>query len=251
MTPGAIDRSVLLAPSMAVAREEAAFLAFLALHGLRPSPDSVALYLTALLDDQHLSGSSLRWKLRQLDRAATLRGEPPPSADRQLRLYLRGLHREASLGPTRNRTPLYVEDVHALVDQIETACLTQARDVALLLLANALPITSRGLAQLAWQDVKFARDGARLTFPDHPYARGPRGITHLRGPAMRPVVEALRELRRQAGPGEGPIFASVAGQHPQIETISSVLRMLPGRAARGRTLYGRVSLRNSRHSLSC
>ena len=218
-----------LAAGEAVAQEQDEFDSFLCRHELVWGPDAVALYLTHRLDDDHPSGTSLRTRLRLLDKASILQGLDPPSRDRHLRLYLRGMHREAALGPVRNRTPLYLEDVLALVDVISEQQLGQRRDVALLLLANALPLSSVALAELEWQHVRFTRGGVRITVPQRHGRHGLRGVVTLDRAQDPEAVSALAALRRARGPGEGPVFATRAGDRPNLVTISRIVRTLPGR----------------------
>lgn len=205
------------------------FQAFCAAHGTETSPDSLMLYLTSLLREQHLNGARIRRRLRLLDRAFALDGLPAPSRDRHLQSFLRGLHQEAALGPVADRTPLYREDLVAMLDAIDADRTRQTRDVALLYLANATGLTAYGLRHLDWNDVRIRRDRVTVLVRPDPRRYGPAGEWTLTTASSPCATEAVRELRRQTGPQSGPVFAVVPGQVPCGGSVKPVLDLLPAR----------------------
>ncbi len=177
----------------AAARDEAErYAAFRLRHGLPDTVDAVALYLTWLLDSGSPppSGARLRYRLRLLDIDAVTHGYLKPSADRHLRTYLRGLHREAALGPERNRSPLYTEDVRACLDAVAADRLQQSRDVSMLLLANATGLPVDVLRQLRWDQIRLRRRSLTVDVPLRAHGRGPTG--RILVPARHPTSVACQ-----------------------------------------------------------
>lgn len=197
--------------------------------GIPPGPDAILLYLTELLREQHLNGSQLRRRLRLLDTAYILEGQPAPSRDRHMRAYLRGLHQEAALGPIDDRTPLYREDLVAMLDAIGSDNLKQLRDVALLYVANATGMTANALRHLTWHDVRLRKDRVEIRVPLGARYYGPRGTLTLPLAEHDLLAASLRNLRRGTGPKPGPLFAVLDEHPPTLEVLKPVLDLLPAR----------------------
>lgn len=207
------------------------FLAFCAQYGLPATAEAVALYLVHLLDSRSRSLPALRYRLRLLDLAAGLAGEPLPSRDPGLRLFLRGLRRSLATGVEQIRTPLYVEDVDSLLHAVDRDRLHQLRDEAFVLLADATPVPSDVLRQLHWHQLRLRRNELVLTLPEKWRARGPRGrlIVPVRGGPTCPV-EAMRRWSRHVGPANGYVFTTRAGLPLSTLLAAQLLVPLPGRA---------------------
>lgn len=210
--------------------ERGRFLDFCAQYRLPNSPEAVALYLVHLLDSQPRSIAALRYRLRLLDLAAGLAGEPLPSRDTGLRLFLRGLHRSLGTGTEYNRTPLYLEDVDALLHAVERDRTHQLRDVAFVLLADSTTLPVDVLRQLRWHQLRLRKHELVLTVPQQWRARGPRGrlVVPARGGATCPV-EAMRGWSRHVGPANGYVFSTRAQRPVGMVRAAQLVDPLPSR----------------------
>jgi site-specific recombinase XerD len=208
-------------------KHRASYDSFREEHHIGDSPDAVILWLTHLLDTEHLSGNALRRRLRSLDASYALEGRASPSRDQHVRTYLHGLHKEAALGPIEEREPLYLEDVLAMVDTIRADRFQQSRDIALLLLANATGLSYSGMALLTWNDLRCQKN--RVFVHAHAHGYGPHGRLEINADDSPRAVAAAKELRRQAGSMCGPIFARHDDKAPRCQVLGDVLRRLPGR----------------------
>lgn len=199
-----LSRAVRQRRLVGAAREHAAYEQFRERHGLAPSPHAVTLYLTHLLDTGAVHGRGLRYRLHLLDLHARLAGRPVPSADQDLRRYLRGLHREASLAsPEKGVDPLHAEALRAVLDAVARPRRQQVRDAALLLLADASGLPDAVLGALRWDQIRFRRASVEIAVPPMP-GRAP-GLTAL---CWCPPERALRALGGPCWPGDsrpGPL----------------------------------------------
>lgn len=191
--------------------------------------DALVLYLTDLADTQSLNSDQIRYRLRLLDKAAARSGQPLPSQNRVVMTTMRGLYRQVPRGRIREPQPLYLEDVTAILDALRAERLPQQQDIALVQLANATGMTARALRRLTWADVRLRRDCVGLRVTPSGAAHGPRGDIVIRVGQFPRTVEAMRELRRLAGPVPGPVFARQPGHAATPAHIRSVLRDAPGR----------------------
>ena len=215
-------------------REHAAYEDFCGHHDGTPSAQAVTLYLTSLWDSGQVHGRGLRYRLHLLDLHARFAGEAVPSHDQDLRRYLRGLHREASLAlPERGVDPLHVELLHAVLDVLARPQRRQVRDAALLLLANSTGLPTQVLSELRWDQVRFMRDSVQITLP--PMARrGPRTHSQLTVAATSAPCcarQALLRWRQEAGPAQQPVF-SLNGRSCDVGEIRPVLALLRGAPSR-------------------
>jgi integrase len=211
--------------------ERASFLAFCDQYRLPPTPDAVALYLVNLHDVRPRTIAALRYRLRLLDLAAALAGEQPPSRDASLRLFLRGLHRTLTSDTERNRTPLYLEDVDALLHAVDRDRTHQVRDSAFVLLADACALPMEVLRQLQWHQVRFRRNELTLTLPQQKWARGPRGrVVVAARPGPTCPFKAMRAWSRHVGPANGYVFATRKGRPPGMKRAAELLAPLGYRA---------------------
>jgi integrase len=228
------DRAAVLARAVrqrrlvGAGREHAAYEQFCAERRVSPSPEAVTLYLTHLLDTGTAHGRGLRYRLQLLDLHARLSGAPVPSADRDLRRYLRGLHREASLAtPEKGVDPLHAETLCAALDAVVRPLPQQVRDVALLLLADASGLPDAVLVALRWDQIRFRPSAVVVTVPGTP-ARGRRGWSPLTVPANDGPTcprRALLAWRHAAGPAQQPVFG-IDGAAALMDNARAVLRLL-------------------------
>jgi integrase len=228
------DRAAVLARAVrqrrlvGAAREHAAYELFCGQRRISPSPEAVTLYLTHLLDTGRVHGRGLRYRLQLLDLHARLSGAPVPSADRDLRRYLRGLHREASLAsPEKGVDPLHAETLRAVLDAVGRPLPQQVRDVALLLLADASGLPDAVLVALRWDQIRFRPAAVDVTAPGTP-VRGHRGCSPLTVPAHDGPTcprRALLAWRHASGPAQQPIFG-IDGAAALMDNARAVLRLL-------------------------
>ncbi len=229
-----VDRAEILAGAVdprrhvGAQREQAAYESFCAEHALTPSAQAVTLYLTWLLDTERVHGRGLRYRLHLLDLHARLAGATVPSQDRDLRRYLRGLHREAALAsPERGVDPLHVEMLHAVLDAIARPRRHQLRDVALLALANATGLPAQVLSELTWDRVRFLRQSLEVIVPPMP-RRGARPYSPISvqaTPARCCPRETLLVWRREVGPAQQPVF-SLNGRSCDVADLRPVMTLL-------------------------
>lgn len=203
-----VDRDALLAEATSPDRirraraEAAAFAGFRDRFGLDDSPDSVALYLTALAQSD-LSGQAIRRHLHRLDLDRRLRGLAPWHSQPDVRALLRGLHASKPLGEGRGHyDPLYLHLVHAMIDACRTPSDDQRRALAATVLVERTNLPYTALAQLRWRDVRIGKRRATITSA----IKTGRGVAitavhHLDARPRDPrcPVAALRALRAVGG----------------------------------------------------
>ena len=254
------DRAAVLALAvrqrrlMGAGREYAAYERFCAECRVLPSPEAVTLYLTHLLDTGTVHGRGLRYRLQLLDLYARLSGAPLPSADRDLRRYLRGLHREASLAsPEKGVDPIHTETLRAVLDAVARPLRQQVRDAALLLLADASGLPDAVLVALSWDQVRFRQAAVAVTVPGTP-ARGLRDWSPLTVPAHDGPTcprRALLAWRLAVGPAQQPVFG-IDGAAARMSDARAVLRLIgppPRPADIGRPRTHPEQLTNLAHGL--
>ncbi|MCU1622917.1 MAG: hypothetical protein JWL79_1762 [Frankiales bacterium] len=195
---------------------------------VNPDTDAVLLYLTHLAVDKHVTGARLREALRHLDLARALQGEEPFSSHPHVKTFVHGMHQALPLGRSEPRTPIYLEDLHAMLDAVDADQLQQRRDVALLHVANATRLPMTALAALTWNDVRLRGVGLRLTIrrrPSHsgrPF--GGEGPIYLETVDWPHTVAAMRALRLAVGPSEDNVFTRGQGP-PHHGALEGVVRV--------------------------
>ena len=188
--------------------EHAAFELFCRRLGIPVNRDSICLYLTWLHDAQ-ISVRQIRRRLARLNLCARLRGLEPWAGDREVRRFLRGLHREAPLGGTGPLVdPLYRELVELLVAAVMAPTADQLRDRAVLLITAQSGITAHALSRVRWRDVQWANTDAEIAVPPSSATRKGTVINvHATGDDRCPVG-ALRRLHEGLGAAGGFAFGS-------------------------------------------
>ena len=211
------------------------FLTFCAQYKLTATADAVALYLVHLLETRSRSVAALRYRVRLLDLSAVLAGEPPPSRDRSLRLFLRGLHRTLADGTENSRTPLYLEDIDALLYAVDRDRTHQLRDIAFVLLADTLPVPVDVIRQLQWHQLRLRKNQLVLDLPQQQCARGPRGqVSVPEGGGPTCPVRAMGAWSRHVGPANGYVFATRGHRTPGMKRAAELLAPLPSRGPQWR-----------------
>jgi len=172
--------------------------------------DAVCLYLT-WLHDQDSTARVIHRRLALLDLFARLRGDLPWTHDPEVRLFLRGLHRDAQLGGRSARAdPLYRELVDLLVDAVMAPTPVQLRDRAIILITASTGTPAQALSRITWEHVRWVPSGAVIEVPAIPGSRGGRRIELEAGAGPLCPVRALRRLREATGIGGGHIFGGSA-----------------------------------------
>jgi hypothetical protein len=148
-----------------------------------------------------------------------------------LALFVRGLHRELSDGQQSLCTPLYLENVHAMLDAIDRDQQTQLREVAFVLLADLAPLPVNVLRLLHWHQLRLGRDRIVLDIPPRSGARWPtcRIIVLGTGGGATCPVAAMQALSLHVGPTNGYVFESRGGQPLGKVTTQRLLAALPNR----------------------
>ena len=132
-----------------------------ALTALPATPETVALYITALAGSH--KPATLRRRLTVIGRAHRGAGQPSPSSVREALVgeTLKGIRRTVGTAQVGKR-PLYTDQVRAMVHALP-ATLRGKRDRALLLLGFAGGFRRSELAGLAVEDISVTADGLVVT----------------------------------------------------------------------------------------
>jgi integrase len=217
------------------AAENDALEEFVRRHGLPRTADAVAVYLTSLIDAGADHGRGLRHRLALLDLHARACGRQAPSDDRDLRRYLRGLHRHAALEHAeRGVDPLRRELLAAVVDAAARPTPSQLRDAALLLVADGAGLPAQVLHGLRWEHARFGPGSVEIALPWTPrYGRWPSPVRLDDAPGRPSARDALLAWRRCVGPANGPMWSP--GPRPRDRSkMRPVLALLGPPATRGR-----------------
>ena len=132
-------------------------------------------------------------------------------APREVRQFLRGLHRASPIGGTERALPLYRELVEALVDTTMAPTPEQLRRRAALLLANETAASALSLARLRWRNVTVTRDWAEIRWP-RARSRGRVRRARLLRAAAPEAHSAIALLKATSADRSAAVFALKAGQ---------------------------------------
>jgi integrase len=179
------------------------------------TPEAVVLYLTSLRVDGDETGKQLRRRLARLDLAAHLAGQPAPGDSEPVRLFIRGLHREAGIGPVLERSePLYREDVRNLIDSVISPTVRQLKYAAFLSVANWAGVRYPVLADLHWRHVALRQREVDVWLPPvggYPDSARTRVTLRARRDSRICPVALLRHLKTAQELGDGLVFAQRGG----------------------------------------
>src|SRR3954462_9854422 len=209
-----MHRNAVLLASLSADRRQAALAEEVRLrdfcvgHAIPISHESVVMYLAALMREGTHHGPALRRRLSLLDVAAMINGGPPWTSEPDLRQFVRGMYRRASLREdARRAAPLYAELVYALVEAILQPSYRQARDSTLLLLAHHARLQSGQAWKLQWKDIRFHKDLVVLACTDRAGMKRIEVRLRATGGLTCPL-SALTRLRRLQERAVGPVFGS-------------------------------------------
>lgn len=217
------------AESARAARDE--FEGFLRRFALDETSDALTLYLTALLD-RGATARGVRRTLERLDLAARLSGHDPWHQHPDVRGFLRGMFAEDGIGDRRGHyRPLYIEQVHALVDACSVLSPEQQRFVAAAALRDSLGLTVASLARLRWRDVRLTKRSVEIDVTTR-VGRGPaRTVTRVLDAQADEgdgcSVAAIRALRSVGG---GEYVLGSAGRPIDVNRLSKALATRAGRS---------------------
>jgi integrase len=124
----------------------------------------------------------------------------------------RGVRRIAGVAPRRQARALLFEDIHLMIEQINSHTSVGARDRALILLGFASALRRSELADLTIADVMFVRDGVLLN------------------------------VRRSKGDpdGEGQVVAVASGTRAETDPVAALRYWIAVRGSRPGNVFTRV-----------
>lgn len=184
---------------------------------LPATPDTVALYLTALAQTG-AKASTIQRRVSAISQAHQLAGHAPsPTADPVVRSTMAGIRR--SLGTaTAQKAPLLTIELRRLLATCDAATRAGLRDRALLLLGFAGGFRRGELVALDAGDVTETEDGLRIRIrrsKTDPEGQGREvGIPYGQHPETCPI-RALRAWRTVTSADSGPLFRPV-DRHDQV-----------------------------------
>ena len=219
---------------------------------LPASPETVALYLTWLIDVQKRKTATLTRRLAAISQAHQTTGLPTPTQDLTVRAVLAGIRRTHG-SQTIAKSPLVPVLLKRLLDQIPDTPIGQ-RNRALLLLGFAGGLRRSELVAIEYRDLESTSSGLLITIrhsKGDPEGRGQTiGIPFGRHPQTCPV-RALRTWLDIAGIDTGPVFRSTAPWTGQIlpraleaKRVATLIQQLAGQAGLDPTQFGGHSLRS-------
>lgn len=189
------------------------FTAWCGAHGLEPlpaSPETVALYLAALVDAGRKT-STLRRRLSAISQAHQAAGLESPTRDGRVRLVWSGIRRTHGTAQV-GKSPAVTADIRAMVGTLGES-LAGVRDRALLLVGFAGALRRSELVGLDVADVEQTREGLVVTVrrskTDQEGAGRRIGIPYGSNPETCPV-RALGAWLEASTIGEGALFRPIS-----------------------------------------
>lgn len=223
-----IDRSLQLAPLADQAREYAQraksartlrcyatdwkdFTAWCernALVALPATPQTIALYISALADGRKTS--TIQRRLSAISQVHQVRGYDSPTKNEMVRSVLKGIRRTLGVAPAE-KAPLMTSDLREMVGSLPDTLIGK-RDRALLLLGFAGAFRRSELVGLNVEDLEFTPDGLivllRRSKTDQEGVGRKIGIPLLPTSDTCPV-RAIHEWLAASGISSGPLFRPV------------------------------------------
>jgi integrase len=177
---------------------------------LPAAPETVALYLAFLADEQKRKASTIARRLAAISQVHQAAGLPTPTDQTVVRSVMTGIRRVHGTKPAA-KTALSAEVLRGLVTDLPET-LRGLRDRALLLVGFAGALRRSELVGLRVEDVAFEAEGLVLTIrrsKTDPEAAGQLvGIPNGKE-ANTCAVRALRSWLEQAGIAAGPVFRPI------------------------------------------
>lgn len=217
---------------------------------LPATPETVALYITALADTRRVS--TITRRLAAISKAHQAAGLPSPCSLDHARVaeVLGGIKRELGTAPER-KAPLLTVDLKRLLAKLPQSLLGM-RDRALLLLGFAGAFRRAELVGLQVPDLAYSDDGLTVTLrrgkTDQEGAGRKVGIPWGSDPATCPI-RAVRTWMKESEITEGPLFRNVdrhgkvAGRALTSQVVALVLKRWAGVAGLDPRVFAGHSLR--------
>lgn len=190
------------------------FSRFCQTHGrahLPASAETLALYLTYLVDTRHLKTATLERRMAAISQAHRAAGHLSPTEEALVRTVMkgiRGVHGSAQT-PKHPLSPLTLRTVFSK----RPSGLRGLRDRALVLIGFAGALRRSELASLTFDDVEFVAEGLVLTIrrskTDQEGAGEQIGIPHGRH-ALTCPVRALEDWLNASGVSGGRLFRALS-----------------------------------------
>lgn len=215
-------------------------------------PETVALYLTYLVDERKRKASTLARRVAAISQVHQAAGFPTPTAESVVRSVMAGIRRVHGSEQTA-KTALAPELLRKLVAKLPDN-LRGRRDRALLLVGFAGALRRSELVALEVRDVAFESEGVVLTIrrsKTDPTAEGQLvGIPYGEEPQTCPV-RALRAWLEAARITEGALFRPIERWSNRIEPrpleerrVATLLKSLVKRAGLDPRNFAGHSLRS-------
>lgn len=177
---------------------------------LPAAPETLALYLTHLVDEQALKVSTVRRRLTTIRRAHAHAGLPSPIAE-PVRQVMKGISRRHGTAP-QPVAPVLTRELRAMLEALGVERAIDVRDRALLLVGFMGALRRSELVALDVADLEFREEGLVLTLRRSKTDQDGEGrrIGLPRGIAAQTCVRhALRRWLELTGIDEGPVFRPV------------------------------------------
>jgi site-specific recombinase XerD len=207
------------------------------LERLPASPETIALYLTALAG-RGAKASTIQRRLSAISQAHQLAGhDPSPTGDPLVRTTMAGIRRTLGMAP-HQKAPAMTPELRRMVKTCPEDTLAGRRDRVILLLGFAGGFRRSELVALDVDDIEETADGLKVRVArsktDQEAMGREVGIPWGQHPETCPV-RALRAWYEQAEITEGPVFRAV-NRHDQLQegrlTDQSVARIVKRAAQR-------------------
>lgn len=219
------------------------------LESLPATPQTVALYLTALAEAGR-KASTLQRRLSSISQAHQAAGYESPTHDMQVRTVWAGIRRTKGTAQTR-KAPIVIEELRAMVEALPDG-LGGLRDRALLLVGFIGAFRRSELVGLDVEDFRPTSEGLVVTLrhskTDQEGAGEEKALPYGTNPATCPV-RSLQEWLEAVGITEGPVFRPV-NRHGQVgstrlsdRSVANIVKRSAERVGLDPSLYGGHSLR--------
>lgn len=218
------------------------------LSSLPATPQTLTLYVTDLAQTAKLA--TIKRRLAAISQAHKERGLASPTTHEIVRRLVRGIARTNGSAQVR-KSAVTLDYLRAMLLEIRGDGLKAKRDRAILLLGFAAALRRSELAALTVDDVKFCREGLRLTIrrskTDQDAAGTEIAVPYVAAKSLC-AVRAMRQWLDAAAITSGPIFRSFSLQRELSDRaidgqdVASLVQTL-ARRARLEGDFGAHSLR--------
>lgn len=220
---------------------------------LPATPETVAFYLTWLIDTQQRKTATLTRRLSAISQAHQAAGYTPPTQDIAVRAVMAGIRRTHGVQAT-SKTALLPQALERLLAHLPAGTLLGLRDRALLLTGFAGGFRRSELVALRVEDLETVPGGLlvriRKSKTDPDGAGQTIGIPHGRRAATCPV-RALRAWTEAANIRAGFLFRATAPWTGQVlerglesRRVATIIQNLAAQAGLDPKQFGGHSLRS-------